>query len=143
MTLCRLFAVALLLLLAEHGHTRAQAAGNGTTAPLKIGCFNIQVFGVSKMSKPAIADVLADIATLYDLLIIQEIRDVTGTAITKLLEQVNAKQAARDQHALVLSPRCVCLEDETRGTPGPGDPDLCPRGWPNLVCRLGPERGRS
>lgn len=42
---------------------------------LRIGAFNIQVFGVTKASKPDVMMVLADIVRTYDIIAIQEIRD--------------------------------------------------------------------
>ena len=47
---------------------------------LRVGAFNIQVFGVSKASKPEVMDVLADIISTYDVIAIQEIRDASQTA---------------------------------------------------------------
>ena len=42
---------------------------------LQIGAFNIQVFGVTKASKPEVMDVLARIIHTYDIIAIQEIRE--------------------------------------------------------------------
>ncbi len=71
---------------------------------LSIGSFNIQVFGLTKMDRVGMPATLASIVTRYDLLLVQEIRDKTGTAITKLLDTVNAA-SPDDPYALVVSDR--------------------------------------
>lgn len=71
---------------------------------IKIGAFNIQVFGTKKMSDESVVNILVDIVSRYDILLIQEIRDASGEAIQKLLEEVNAKYAY-DQFDMELSPR--------------------------------------
>jgi endonuclease/exonuclease/phosphatase family metal-dependent hydrolase len=43
---------------------------------IKIYSFNIQIFGVSKMSKPEVAGILADIVSRADITAIQEVRSV-------------------------------------------------------------------
>lgn len=57
---------------------------------LKIGAFNIQVFGSSKSRKEDVMQNLVEILTRYDIVLIQEIRDSSGTAIVSLLAQLNA-----------------------------------------------------
>ena len=61
------------------------------TESLKIGAFNIQVFGASKSRKDDVMDSLVDILTRYDITLIQEIRDSSGTAIVSLLARLNAE----------------------------------------------------
>ena len=58
---------------------------------LKIGAFNIQVFGASKSRKDDVMERLVDILTRYDIVLIQEIRDSSGRAILSLLGQLNAE----------------------------------------------------
>jgi len=70
---------------------------------LDIAAFNIQVFGVSKMGKPHVVEKLVDIINRYNLVLIQEIRDATFTAIFELLDEVNA--ATSDPWAMELSDR--------------------------------------
>ena len=71
---------------------------------LSIGSFNVQVFGLTKLDRVGVPAALVGIVGRYDLLLIQEIRDKTGTAITKLLDQVNAAYPT-DPYALVISDR--------------------------------------
>jgi endonuclease/exonuclease/phosphatase family metal-dependent hydrolase len=69
---------------------------------LRIGAFNIQVFGKSKAAKPEVMDVLAKIIRTYDVVAIQEIRDKDQTALPKLVNLVNSKGAHYDY---VVGPR--------------------------------------
>ena len=77
--------VLVLLLLA----VRTVAATH--VPPLLVGAFNVQVFGDSKSSKPAVMERLVAIVRRYDLLLVQEVRDVDGSAIAQLLREVNAE----------------------------------------------------
>ncbi|ELU01904.1 hypothetical protein CAPTEDRAFT_100138 [Capitella teleta] len=70
---------------------------------LRISAFNIQVFGVSKMEKPHVVEILEQILVQYDITLIQEIRDASETAIYELLDVVNA--ATSDPYDIVLSER--------------------------------------
>ncbi|WP_135611418.1 endonuclease/exonuclease/phosphatase family protein [Methanococcoides sp. AM1] len=63
---------------------------------LRIGAFNIQVFGVTKASKPDVMMVLADIVRTYDIIAIQEIRDSSQTALPELVDLVNSDGAQYD-----------------------------------------------
>ena len=56
---------------------------------LRIGAFNIQVFGISKVSKPDVMDILADIIRIYDIIAIQEIRDASQTALPAFVDTIN------------------------------------------------------
>ncbi|MBN1134337.1 MAG: endonuclease/exonuclease/phosphatase family protein [Methanosarcinaceae archaeon] len=57
---------------------------------LRIGAFNIQVFGQSKAGKPEVMAILADIIKCYDIIAIQEIRDSSQTALPALVTGINA-----------------------------------------------------
>ncbi len=74
-----------------------------TVAIISIGAFNIQVFGQSKMDKAGVPEILVDIISRYDVILIQEIRDISETAIYELLELVNTETGG--QYALLLSDR--------------------------------------
>ena len=60
-----------------------------TSSAVRIGSFNIQVFGKSKLSTSSTVDILVRIVRRYDLLLIQEVRDKSETAIFTLLDLVN------------------------------------------------------
>ncbi|XP_062503305.1 deoxyribonuclease-1-like isoform X2 [Corticium candelabrum] len=56
---------------------------------VRLGAFNIQVFGQSKLADAPTLDVIVQIVRRYDVLLIQEVRDKRETAIVTLLELVN------------------------------------------------------
>ena len=57
----------------------------------RIATFNIKVFGETKMSKPAIIDVLVDTVLQYDLVAVQEIKDIDQTVPHDFLDALNNK----------------------------------------------------
>ena len=102
----------------------SNAGGNnniGDSDLLKIGSFNIQVFGQSKSAKTDVMNVLADIIRTYDIVAVQEIRDSSGTALDNLLRQVNSdgssyaylvserlgRTSSKEQYAYVYNTRTV------------------------------------
>ena len=54
-----------------------------------VGSFNIQTFGRGKMSKSEVVSVLVDIARRFDILAIQELRDVQQETIPEFLRLIN------------------------------------------------------
>lgn len=58
-------------------------------APLSIGAYNIQVFGKSKIQNPVVLPVLVEIISRFDLILLQEIRDISGDALKQLIGQLN------------------------------------------------------
>lgn len=69
---------------------------------LRIGAFNIQIYGKTKASKPDVMDALGQIIRTYDIVAIQEIRDKPQTALPKLVDTVNSDNS---QYAYVVSER--------------------------------------
>lgn len=69
---------------------------------IKIASFNIQIFGQTKASKQEVMDILAQIIREFDIVAIQEIRDISGTAIIALKDEVNADGRAYD---VLVGPR--------------------------------------
>lgn len=70
---------------------------------LVVAAFNVQIFGLSKMSKPEVVNSLVKIIPRYDLILIQEIRDSSGTAILDLLGKVN--QASGNKYGIEIGNR--------------------------------------
>lgn len=64
-------------------------AAAGATA-LRIGAFNIQSFGDSKVSDPACGSVIAQILAGYDVALVQEVRDPDLSAVSALMEQIHS-----------------------------------------------------
>ncbi|KAL4686327.1 hypothetical protein H8957_005197 [Semnopithecus entellus] len=58
-------------------------------AALRIGAFNIQSFGDSKVSDLACGSIIAKILAGYDLALVQEVRDPDLSAVSTLMEQIN------------------------------------------------------
>nr|CAH8841284.1 unnamed protein product [Trichobilharzia regenti] len=56
---------------------------------IKIGSFNIQVFGQNKVSKTDVLSILVKILSRYDLIVVQEIRDAKNTAFRHLVDELN------------------------------------------------------
>lgn len=69
---------------------------------LRLATFNIQVFGPTKAGKPEVMAALASIVRRYDLVAVQEIKDVSGQAPLRLLEACNGEG---EDYALALSER--------------------------------------
>jgi deoxyribonuclease-1-like protein len=73
--------------------------GSGT---IRVASFNIQVFGTSKLRKPRVMSVLADIARQFDVVAIQEIRSKSDDILPAFVELINAGGRHYD---FVIGPR--------------------------------------
>jgi endonuclease/exonuclease/phosphatase family metal-dependent hydrolase len=62
---------------------------------IKVAAFNLQVFGVTKASKPEVMGVLSKIIRNYDVIAVQEIRDASQTALPSLIDNVNSAGSPR------------------------------------------------
>jgi len=104
---------------------------------LRIGAFNIQVFGVTKASKPEVMDILADIIRTYDIIAIQEIRDASQTALPALIDLVNedgsrydyvvserlGRTISKEQYAYIYNTDAVELTSTPQTYPEPPNTD--------------------
>ncbi|MCD4820591.1 MAG: endonuclease/exonuclease/phosphatase family protein [Methanococcoides sp.] len=104
---------------------------------LRIGAFNIQVFGVSKADKPEVMAVLADITRTYDIMAIQEIRDKSQTALPELVDLVNSdgsnyefvvserlgRTSSKEQYAYVYNRDTIMITSEALTYPEPEGTD--------------------
>ena len=70
-------------------------------APIIFGAFNIQNFGMAKMSNEKVVKIIVKIIRHFDIIVLQEIVDKSEKAINKLLEEVNDG----------LDPSCRYFED--------------------------------
>ncbi|XP_071953899.1 deoxyribonuclease-1-like [Antedon mediterranea] len=70
---------------------------------LRIGAFNIKLFGKAKIGKPDVVEQLVQILNRYDLVLIQEIRDKSGTAIVELIQSLNSYSS--DEYSMIISSR--------------------------------------
>ncbi|HUY88037.1 MAG TPA: endonuclease/exonuclease/phosphatase family protein [Pirellulales bacterium] len=69
---------------------------------IRIASFNIQVFGEHKLDKPDVAEALAQIIRLFDVVAIQEIRAKSQDIMPRFLALINAEGAHYDY---VIGPR--------------------------------------
>uniref|UniRef100_A0A8C5PHZ2 SMB domain-containing protein n=1 Tax=Leptobrachium leishanense TaxID=445787 RepID=A0A8C5PHZ2_9ANUR len=67
----------------------------------KIGSFNIQRFGISKVEDPFVLDILLRILRRYDLISVQEVMSSDDTAIIRLVQELN--QATGLKYNLLIS----------------------------------------
>jgi endonuclease/exonuclease/phosphatase family metal-dependent hydrolase len=79
---------------------QAPPARSGDT--IKIATFNIQVFGTSKLKKPAAMQVLTDVVRRFDVVAIQEVRSTDDSVIPTFIQMINAAGARYD---FVIGPR--------------------------------------
>ncbi|XP_076998266.1 deoxyribonuclease-1-like 2 [Tamandua tetradactyla] len=75
--------------------------GPAGAAALRIGAFNIQSFGDSKVSDPACGRVIAQILAGYDVALVQEVRDPDLSAVSALMEEINS--VSQHQYRFVSS----------------------------------------
>ncbi len=72
------------------------------TDAIRIASYNIQVFGVSKLGKPEVMAILADVVRRFDVVAIQEIRSADQTVLPQFIQMVNSTGR---QYSYVLGPR--------------------------------------
>ena len=89
-----LFAVLIITILSLLSSGNKSNGASPDT--IKIASFNIQIFGKTKASKQEVMDILAQIIREFDIVAIQEIRDISGTAIIALKDEVTANGRAYD-----------------------------------------------
>ncbi len=61
-----------------------------------IATFNIQVFGKSKLSKPGVVDVLAQVVRQFDVVAIQEVRATEDDILPRFIAAINADGSRYD-----------------------------------------------
>ena len=80
---------------APMGGRSMQRMSGQQKSSLVIASFNIQVLGVSKLSKPGMTETLASILRQFDLVAIQEVRAKTDDIIPQLISAINADGSLR------------------------------------------------
>ncbi|NXI57360.1 DNSL2 protein, partial [Chloroceryle aenea] len=68
----------------------AASLPNLAVATLRVGAFNIQAFGDTKMSNEGVASIIVSILRRYDVVLVQEVRDSDLSAGTPLMEHLNS-----------------------------------------------------
>jgi len=70
----KVFLFLTILFLFVFGANSQNSAPAASSETIKIMSFNIQIFGVSKMSKPEVVRILVDIVSRADIIAVQEVR---------------------------------------------------------------------
>ncbi|XP_049590360.1 deoxyribonuclease 1 like 4, tandem duplicate 1 isoform X2 [Syngnathus scovelli] len=71
---------------------------------MKIASFNIQKFGRSKVSDPEVLRILVQIIRRYDIIVILEVVDISGTSVQTLLNALNTPNLSH-HYTLKISTR--------------------------------------
>ena len=77
----------------------------------RIATFNIKVFGETKMGKPEVVSVLVDTVLQYDMVSVQEIKDIDQIVPYDFLQQINNR--SNNTWDMLLSERSGQQEDDT------------------------------
>ena len=88
----------------------ARAPVLNRTEVARIATFNIKVFGETKMGKPEVVSVLVETVLRYDLVAVQEIKDIDQTVPYDFLDAINNQ--SETEWAMLLSPRSGLQEDD-------------------------------
>ncbi|XP_019735072.1 deoxyribonuclease 1 like 4, tandem duplicate 1 isoform X2 [Hippocampus comes] len=73
-------------------------------AAMKIASFNIQKFGRNKVSDPEVLQILVQIIRRYDIIVILEVVDISGTSVQTLLDALNTSNVPH-HYTLKISTR--------------------------------------
>ncbi|XP_022325780.2 deoxyribonuclease-1-like [Crassostrea virginica] len=73
--------------------------------PIKIGAFNIQIFGETTYLKEDVRRELIKILSRYDIVLVQEIRDSSQIYISLLVDEINQFTRQDEPFSLVVSER--------------------------------------
>ena len=94
----------------EEEDTEARSESRTRDDVARIATFNIKVFGETKMGKPDVVSELVNITLRYDMIVVQEIKDLDQTVPYDFLDAINAESNAT--YGLVLSERSGKQEDD-------------------------------
>ena len=75
----------------------------GVDSVIRVAAFNIQVFGKTKAGKDSVMSILARIVREFDLVVVQEIRDISETVADDFLTRINADSGV--DYAMYEGPR--------------------------------------
>ena len=86
---------------AEDAEARSESRNREDVA--RIATFNIKIFGETKMGKTDVVSELVNITLRYDMVVVQEIKDMDQTVPYDFLDAINAE--TNETYAMVLSER--------------------------------------
>jgi deoxyribonuclease-1-like protein len=87
-----IFFLTLVISFFSYSQANAQSSNEKT---VRIGAFNVQIFGLSKIKKTNVLTVLAEIASTYDVLALEEVGNNASTASEETCEEVMKDYVAR------------------------------------------------
>lgn len=93
--------------------TEARSESRSREDVARIATFNIKVFGETKMGKSDVVSELVNITLRYDMVVVQEIKDLDQTVPYDFLNAINA--ASNETYEMVLSERSGQQEDDQGG----------------------------
>ena len=79
-----------------------QASSRRPTNGVLVASFNIQVLGRSKLSKPGVVEILAQVIRRFDIVAIQEVRAKDDNVVPELVAAVNADGS---RYSFLIGPR--------------------------------------
>ena len=104
-------------IIEENGGSNTTPAETGN---LSIACWNLQIFGPTKASNETLLTYYAEKLDDYDIFIVQEIRDASGTAIETLAEEFPEHQyiisnragqsSSKEQYAVFYNDRATLVD---------------------------------
>lgn len=97
--------IALLICVEIPGYVSADIIEKGVERPLRIGGFNIQNLGVSKLSNDEVMNIVEKIILRYDIILVQEIVTKDQDILTELLRSINSRAEEGATYDLELSER--------------------------------------
>ncbi|XP_069568774.1 deoxyribonuclease 1 like 4, tandem duplicate 1 [Brachyistius frenatus] len=71
---------------------------------MKVASFNIQKFGLNKVSDPDVLNILIKIVSRYDIIVILEVVDASGASVKTLMDALN-RSNRKHQYTLKISSR--------------------------------------
>ncbi len=86
----------------EAGHDDGPPPVHRSENVIRVGSFNIQVFGAHKLAKPGVMKLLADVVRRFDIVAIQEIRANTNDILPRFVDLINSTGRHYD---FVIGPR--------------------------------------
>ena len=95
----------------DDAEARSESRDRGDVA--RIATFNIKIFGETKMGKADVVSELVNITLRYDMVVVQEIKDLDQTVPYDFLDAINAE--SNETYGLVLSERSGQQEDDQGG----------------------------
>jgi len=89
-------------IVTDVGSESAPPTADRSDDTIHVASFNIQVFGLSKLKKKPVMDVLADVVRRFDVVAVQELRAKDQSVIPRFVELINSDGSRYDY---VVGPR--------------------------------------